>query len=344
MMHDDQVGITAKGAVLLGPEVSCDGFHIDRSIRVQTHWHTDHMSDFGPSKRGDVVMSEGTFELLRGQHRDFDVRVNIHRPDPGVPFTVGSSTVRLEKSNHCLGSVQASVQLSDGRKVGYSGDFSWPLDRVIKVDSLVLDATYGDPSSGRSYDQHEAEEALVSGVRSALERGPVQIIAHGGVTERALSVLDLAGVIQDLPVLAGERLLHSIGVHRDKGYSLPAAVGVGSEEGLALRRNGSYVRCWGHGQSMPNDVAAGTRFVLTKYRAEEVMQQEGHDMFRIGFSNHADFGETMEYVRQTGAKFVLTDGTRSSGQKARALAAALSRELEIDARAAEPVPTLQYGM
>ena len=94
---------------------------------------------------------------------------------------------------------------------------------------------------------------------------------------------------------------------------------------------------------MTNDALPGTVFRLTKFAADEVMKQEGGRLYRVGFSNHAGFAGTIEYVERTGAEFVVTDGTRSSDQKARALAAAITRELGIDARPATAQPTLRYG-
>ncbi|MDE0395545.1 MAG: hypothetical protein OYK82_12295 [Gammaproteobacteria bacterium] len=236
-----------------------------------------------------------------------------------------------------------AVVLADGKRVGYSGDFSYPIDSVIQVDELVVDATYGDPATDRAYSQLEAEEALLEHVRRALREGPVHILAHGGVTERALAVLHGAEVTHDVPVLAGRPMCDAVDIHRRANYPLPPVYEAESERGLRSLSEGRYVRCWGHGQSMSNDALPGTVFRLTKFAADEVIKQESDRLFRIGLSNHADFDGTMEYVERTGARFVLTDGSRSSPQKARALAAAISRELEIDARPAVPRRTLHYG-
>ena len=126
-------------------------------------------------------------------------------------------------------------------------------------------------------------------------------------------------------------------------YPLPPVYHADSEEGLRIIRDGRYLRLWGHGQSMPNDSLPGTVFRLTKFAADDAIRQEGDRLYRVGLSNHAGFDGTMKYVERTGARFVLTDGTRSSSQKARALAAAISRELDIDARPATPHRTLEYG-
>ena len=338
-MHD--VEVSYNKAVRLGPKVTCDGFDIDRPIRVQTHWHYDHMNGFGPSKRGELVMSRWTMDLLKEKHPDLAIRANVHVPRLGESYEVDGTQIKLESSSHCLGAVQAAVKLSDGKWVGYSGDFSYPLDNVIQVDELVVDATYGDPGTNRSYSQLEAEEALCEQVQLALREGPVQVFAQGGVAERALAVLH--EVIDGIPVLAGKHMCHAAKVYRLASYPLPRVYSADSDRGLSIIRDGRYVRLWGLGQSMPNDSLPGTGFRLTKFAADEAIRQEGHRLFRVGLSNHAGFDGTMRYVERTGARFVLTDGSRSSDQKARALAAAIERELEVDARPATPQPTLQYG-
>ena len=80
-------------------------------------------------------------------------------------------TIKLESSSHCLGAVQVAVELANGKWVGYSGDFSHLIDNVIRVDELVVDATYGDPGTDRAYSQLEAEEALLERVRVVTGRG-----------------------------------------------------------------------------------------------------------------------------------------------------------------------------
>jgi putative mRNA 3-end processing factor len=62
-----------------------------------------------------------------------------------------------------LGAAQVEVQLDSGLRLGYSGDFQWPLDRPMEVDALVVDSTYGSPESIRQYTQAEAETRFLAG-------------------------------------------------------------------------------------------------------------------------------------------------------------------------------------
>src|SRR5450759_3536193 len=154
-MKDGCIGVTASGVIMLGPDVACDGFHRDYGVRVQTHIHLDHMHSFETSKGlQDIYLTDATFQLLIAEfNADLSVRDNMVALPLGQDRSVGSSRITLLPSDHMLGSVQVQVELADGRRVGYSGDFQWPLDDVIRVDELILDSTYGSAESLRHYSQ-----------------------------------------------------------------------------------------------------------------------------------------------------------------------------------------------
>jgi putative mRNA 3-end processing factor len=88
-----------------------------------------------------------------------------------------------------LGAVQVLVQLADGARLGYSGDFQWPLDQVIQVDAWVVDSTYGSPRNVRRYTQGECEEKFVTLINQQIARGPVYVYAHRGSLHRALQLI-----------------------------------------------------------------------------------------------------------------------------------------------------------
>ena len=101
--------------------------------------------------------------------------------------------------------------------LGYSGDFSWPLNDVMRVDALVVDATYGSSRSVRPFTQGDAEDAFLAIVRRALRNGPVFVTAFRGTVERAL---DLVSENLDCEIVCGEKLLHEVEVYRRYGYTI----------------------------------------------------------------------------------------------------------------------------
>ena len=189
------IEVYASGAISLGHNVCCDGFLSEASLRVQTHLHSDHMRQFDTSKgMQDIVLSEPTRQLLICEYNaDLPHRNNIRGLPESQWHEADGSDVLLLSSGHMLGAVQVLVVIPDQMRLGYSGDFRWPLSQVIEVDALVVDSTYGSPESVREFTQGECEERLTSlvhrgvNLRASLFEGPprhhrtsVRARLHGG--------------------------------------------------------------------------------------------------------------------------------------------------------------------
>ena len=291
------IDVIGSGAIMLGPDVTCDGFHQDRYVRVQTHIHTDHMDDFPTSKSRELVMSPGVKDLLRSDNPDFDFRSNIHALEPGMTWEYGESTISLWPAGHMLGASQAVVELEDGTRLGYSGDFSWPLDNPIACNALVVDATYGTPRSDRAYSQMEAEERLVELVGRQLRSGPVHLLGNSAVMERALLAVSLSDIAHDVPILGSDKLCTSVDVHRQHGWPIEELTSTNHEDGHRMLADGIYIRCWQLAEGGCEDgIVEGSKISLTKYRCVNVVEEFGNDGFKVGMSNHADFDGTLAYI------------------------------------------------
>ena len=123
------------------------------------------MGEFDKSKGFQkFLMSPETYALLvTERNADLAFRDNFHQVNRGNEWVLDDgSKLSLVPSNHMLGSCQVALEMPDGYRVGYSGDFGWPLDEVIEVDELAVDSTYGSPRSVRRYAQTEAEESLIN--------------------------------------------------------------------------------------------------------------------------------------------------------------------------------------
>ena len=186
-----RVDVTSSGAVLLGNHVVCDGFQRNRACRVQTHVHDDHMRDFERSKGfQNLYMSEATRSLLIAEfNADLEYRENIVPVSHGSTVGCDGGRLTLLPSGHMLGAVQVALETVDGHRIGYSGDFHWPVDDVIQVDELVVDSTYGNEASIREYSQEQAETRFLQLVYEKLGKGSVHVTAHRGTVQRALQVL-----------------------------------------------------------------------------------------------------------------------------------------------------------
>ena len=331
-----------SGAVLLGPDVVCDGFVREALARVQTHVHLDHMDGFETSKGcQQIITSEGTLCLLVEEYdADLPYRSNVRALKAFEAYQVGNSELSLIPSGHMLGAIQVIAELKNGMRLGYSGDFQWPLEDVIQVDALVLDSTYGSPRSVREFSQGECEEQFARLVNRLIASGPVHIKAHRGTLQRALQIIsDEVGC----PVIGSRRLSREVAVYRDFGYTIQPLVVHPSDEASLLLRDGRYVRVYGTGDQNPVDLRSGSKIVLSAYftRPDAPVVEYSERAYGVAMSNHADFEGTLEYVRATNARFVVTDNTRKG--KGYQLAEAIKQRLGVEARPSSGREIREWG-
>lgn len=341
-MDQFPIYISPSGAILLGPDISCDGFYREYKVRVQTHIHVDHMNNFERSKGlQDIYLTKATKELLIAElNADLPYRQNIKVIKIGSTLTIGSSKVTILSSSHMLGAVQVAVELDSGLRLGYSGDFQWPVDEIIKVDALVLDSTYGSPRSLRKYSQGMAEQKLLEKVNYNIIRGPIYIKAYRGTLQRALNVL--SGDI-NCSLVASPRLCKEIQIYRNFGYGIGTVLSTDSEDAREVMNGNHYIRFFGKGDKLPVDSEAATTITLSAYmsRPDNPIVEYSENSLSISMSDHADFNGTLEYVKATGAKYVLTDNFR--GGHGVELAISLSERLGIKAKPSHFEPNREWG-
>ena len=331
-----------SGAVSLGPNVVCDGFLFSAKARVQTHVHIDHMKGFNTSKGNQqILMSEATLKLLIAEfNADLPYRINVRSLVQGRSIEVSGSRVTLLTSGHMLGAVQVQTELECGLRLGYSGDFQWPLDEVIQVDGLVVDSTYGAPDNVRRFSQGACEEQFVGLLHRLLARGPVVIKAPRGTLHRALQIISDE---IECPIVASKRLSKEVNVYREFGYTISPLINDRSAEARDVLRSDRHVRVYGTGDHAPSDLGRASKISLSAYFTcpDNPVNEYSDRAFGVAMSNHADFEGTLEYVKSTNAKFVVTDNTRSG--KGYELAVAIKQRLGVDARPSSSVEKRGWG-
>ncbi len=333
-MRTDPIKFSSRGGIVLDDRVVCDGFIYGVPIRVQTHVHDDHMIDFNTSKGNQtIVMSKQSSDLLVEEYgADLGFRTrpggNVRSIDVGPFIDVKGVNIQLLSSGHMLGAVQVAVEGTDGQLLGYSGDFNWPLETIIQVDTLVVDSTYGSPERARTYSQEEVDTRFVELINRQLLEGPVHIKAHRGTLERVLELID---VIPGTPIIAAKRLCSEIQVYQRFGYNTPSLLQSNSEEATLAIESGRYIRLYGKGDGDLFGITDGTTIGLSAYMAQanDAVLQMSDRAFRIAMTCHADFSGTLEYIKATGARRVITDNHRSG--HAVTLASEIESKLGIDA-------------
>ncbi len=335
MRSEYPLDVAASGAVLLGPSISCDGFHYASDVRVQTHIHDDHMMEFETSKGNQlIVTSDATYALLENDlNADIPYRQNIKVLEPPAIFKYEDIEITLVSSGHMLGSVQVAVTSPGVPCIGYSGDFQWPLEQVITVEALVVDSTYGSPESLRQYSQSEAEERFLELVIDRLRYGPVHVYAHRGTIQRALQIL--SGNVT-CPLLGSPRLCAEIEVYRQFGYPIDVTATSAAEA-----RPDKFITFYGKGDGKPID-PVGSTISLSAFmsKADDPVLRYSEHAYRVALSNHADFEGTLEYVQATEAQYVVADNTRGRGVE---LAQEIASRLGITARPSLGEATYEWG-
>ena len=337
-----RVDVTSSGAVLLGDHVVCDGFQRNRACRVQTHVHDDHMHDFERSKGfQNLYMSEATRSLLIAEfNADLEYRENIIAVSHGSTVACDGGHLTLLPSGHMLGAVQVALETPDGRKLGYSGDFHWPVDDVIQVDELVIDGTYGSEASIREYSQEQAETRFLQLIYEKLRKGSVHVKAYRGTIQRALQIL--SGNI-DVPLIASTRLCDEVAVYQQFGCAVGDLMLATSPKGQEALKGTRYVRLYSKGDRTPVDLKEGAKIVLSAFmhNMNDPVIEYSDRGYSVALSNHADFNGTLEYILATGATSVVTDNTRGHGVE---LALAIKHHLGIKVRPSSNLESHEWGI
>ena len=335
--------VSPSGTIILGPDVTCDGFRSEYSTRIQTHVHDDHMREFETSKGyQDILMTEPTKELLIAEkNADLPIRDNIISVRVGEQIRLGGSVVTLVKNSHMLGSVQVCVELENGFRLGYSGDFQWPCEHRMEVDYLILDSTNGDRTCVREYSQDDAQAKLIELVARKILDGPIHIQGYRGTLQRGLQCLS---DVVDVPFLGSNNLCKQVEVYRKYGYAVKPLIDVRSPEGKAAVQSARFIKFYGKGDKAPVDLSGETSIWLSAYLsgADRPIVELAPESYTIALSDHADFPGILDYVKSTGARRVLCDNTRTG--KGIELAQALRDRLGIDAAPSKQDASLEWGM
>jgi len=339
-----RIALKSDGAILLGNNVSCDGFAFDKPVRVQTHIHQDHMVDFDTSKANQkIIMSHETRDLLNAfLNADLPYRNNILTLKAGSNFEINGDKVELFPSNHMLGGVQVKVTCPDGYRIGYSSDFFWPLDTVIDVDELIVDSTYGDPLRARKFTQQQADDQIITNVVKNLRgKKATVVIGHNGRIHHALYIL--SHTIRE-PILCSPRVFSLVKVYEKYGFPMAEVKKTDSVEGIEIMKKKETCLIF---VSYPEIrhlpwVNRFSKITLSAHMAwshDPVVYYSNGDCC-IAMTDHADFHGTLEYVRASGASIVWTDPRSGNAE---ALAQAITNHLGIVSQIAPIQKTLSWG-
>ena len=98
-------------------------------------------------------------------------------------------------------------------------------------------------------------------------------------------------------------------------FGLSTTARLESPAGRLVLKERSYVRLYSKGDGFGNERLEGTSVTCSAYMVDtdHPLLKFSDRAYRVALSNHADFEETLAYVKATGAKTVVTDNTRNHG-------------------------------
>ena len=266
-----------------------------------SHAHSDHTA-----AHGKAILTRATAILLRKLLR----RSETHTLEYGEVYETERYSLTLHPSGHCLGSALALVQCkSTGERVLYTGDFrvkpnptAEPL-ATVPCDVLIMESTYGR----RDYVFPPQEEVL----RACFDR--------------VFDWTDAGGVPVVLAYRMGkaQELLHHL---LERGYRVALEEGAYEvtrsfeEAGVEFPHSEDYRVFDGtvrDGEALIFPSGRRTRERLSgvaykRYFGMSGWALDGEREYWLGadesfpFSDHADYGELVDYVEAVGAKEVYT--------------------------------------
>ena len=326
--------VTKKGAILLGKYVACDAHEEDRPIRVVTHIHSDHILGLRQSLKTCeiVVMTPITKDLIDVMNGPlFLMAGNVKVLNYKEEFWCDDEKITLYPADHIWGATQVLVEDADQTRIVYTGDFRLPETPIIKCDVLVMEATYGNPTCVRPFED-QVEDILVSLVEESLKDGPVYLFGYYGKLQEVMQILYKAKV--GVPFVVPEKVFHVSKICERHGMRFGRRLLLLSdaEAESILQKNEPCVAFY-HMVSRRRVGDDALRIYLSGWEFGSPCRQIGEREYRVALSDHCDFNGLLRYVRESKPKMVITDNYRVGD--AYVLAREIRKRLNIPA---EPLP------
>ncbi len=338
-----------NSAIRLGQYVVADG--LDRKkeslVRIQSHTHTDHLSNWKHHIKPDrkFVLSEASKEILMLEERHIKRRANIFTPKNGqvLPLSIEDTNlnIKLYDAKHMIGSVQCTVEYSNGDLFGYSGDIGEDVDQIIKADYLVLDTAYTRFQQGenRTWTRLDAFKKFLEIIEERTKFGPIHIYARTGMLQEAVQYIERFSEL-NFKYVASKTVIELCNLFRSRGQTLPDQIEDISLFEKSDLSNLIYLRPY---ESKGNETLHSTVIDISNFSApnktpEKIISKSDESLsVQICISNHVHGNLLKNYIEATEAKFIITDSSRSSFEKAINLSNEIKNNLNIDSMPAHEI-------
>jgi putative mRNA 3-end processing factor len=278
-----------------------------------------------------AVMTPATRDLidaLKGPR--FLSRGNVKTLDYGEALTYEDERLTLHYADHILGTAQALVEDKEKTRILYTSDFKFSRTPLVEADTLVMEATYGDPFRVRPFGMM-AEGILVSLVEQGLKRGPVYVFGYHGKLQKIMRILYEAKI--KTPFIVPEKIFRVSRVCEKHGMKLGRNLLPfdGEKAQMMLDQRDSCV-AFHHLYSRKKVGGEALRIYASGWQFGKPCRRVGEGEYTVALSDHSDFNELLQYVERCNPKQVITDSHRS--EAARIFAKEIEKRLKIPAKAA----------
>ena len=342
--------------ILLGRSIVCDGWTNPIDIEnmpqnalftaVFSHFHDDHTWNFSRtlSNCHKVLLTETTYEALKAIKR-IPERANIEKlPYGREHHTLHKETIELIDANHVPGSCQTLVTMEDtGKKILYSGDFSYPGIQTPKADVLVLDGTHGTKEYDFNTDKPSVLRRIFDEVIKQIRKDkpePVEIIAQRGTMQDIMAELekeyDGDFIPEEVPFLADENEIALTNAIKHEYDQKIRKVEPSSEDRLNELYNfekKAYVHFTRPQQMATSQHERGIVIqadVNTNFKQKGPLWTDKNGKFYACLAAHAGYSEILQYVSAVKPETVIVDGTRTNPETALSLSNSISKKLGIN--------------
>jgi Predicted exonuclease of the beta-lactamase fold involved in RNA processing len=301
----NNIKVDKNGAILLGKNFTVDGYS-NRPIRVVTHAHEDHMKGLRKNIKESIfiIATPITHEFLNilGYHIPEEKAMKL---DYNRTVNIMGENITLKKSRHIAGSAQVVVDTKE-EIMGYTGDFKLPGTEPLKdLDTLVVDATYGNLKYQRGWADWDALGALINIIDEYSKKGPIWIYGYNGKLQEIMVMLRERGIKNRF--LADEKTLRMAQIASNYyGVNLwDASI---YNKGLVEGDSIIFIHTFRYQDFSRLE---GTHIMLTGWELRGIAVKISENQFNVSFSDHATFKEIVEYVKESNPRKVIIDGSRS---------------------------------
>ncbi len=284
------------------------GFFIDPNKAVDkaviTHGHADHAR----SGHGAVLATPETISIMKIRYGN-DCAGTFQSIHYGETISINGVSVRFVPAGHILGSAQVIIECA-GTRVIVSGDYKRATDptcepfELVPCDVFVTEATFALPVFRHEPADKEARR-LIEAIRQQPDRTHMLGVYGLGKCQRMIALLRQAGFDQTIHLHGA--LVQLTEFYQRCGIAM-GPIGTIETDKAARRRDyaGQLVMCppsaladrWSRRFPDP-----ATAFASGWMRVRGRARQRGIELPLI-VSDHADWPELIETIKQTGAQEV----------------------------------------